>query len=83
MLLECGGFVGWVLFFFFKQCSLIFFKFAEPKESPTSICFEMKVRFQLNPELGFAESQPSEVFLVFATHHHFSLFGQKSCILDN
>jgi len=42
----------------------------------------MEVEFQLNPELGFAESQPSEVFLV-ATHHYFFLFGQKFCILDN
>lgn len=54
-----------------------------PKKSSTSICFEFEVRFQLNPELGFIESQPSEVFIVFASHHQFSLFGQKSCILDN
>lgn len=35
-----------------------------PKKSSTSVCFEMEVRFQLNPELAFEETQPSQVFLV-------------------
>lgn len=85
MLLEWGDFVvGFLLSFFFLNNILQYsLNLLNPKKSSTSVCFEMEVRFQLNPELGFAESQPSEVFVVFATHHHFSLFGQKLCISDN
>lgn len=74
MLLEC------VFFFIFEQYSV---SLLNPKESLATICLEIEVRCQLNPELIFAGSPPSEVFVVFATLHHFSLFGQKSHLLDN
>lgn len=72
---------------FFCFCFLIFKLYSlsllNPKESLATICLEIEVRCQLSPELIFAGSPPSQVFVVFATLHHFSLFGQKSHLLDN
>lgn len=68
------------VFFIFKQYSL---NLLNPKKSLATICLEIEVRCQLSPELIFAGSLPSQVFVVFATLHHFTLFGQKSHLLDN